>query len=117
MEELTKYGPAIGVVLAILVLLIYLVAAFLALFLKKQPLHDAFMKNPAANIGIPCSAFASFVIVASLWAAFTPKDPGGELKLKFFNLDFTGPAGPIGLWVVCFLSLILALRLLKLPRP
>jgi hypothetical protein len=116
LSKLTTAAPAIGVALASLGLVIYLIAGILAVFWKVEPLYGVFMGNPAANVGIPCSAFAAFVIVATLWKAHPPKNADGQLQLKFFGMEFTGPAGPIGLWVVCFLSLIVAVNLLRLDR-
>jgi hypothetical protein len=116
MNRLTKAAPAIGVAIAIVGLLIYLTAGIIAVFGGQGPVNDILMGNPAANVGIPCSAFAAFVIVATLWKAHPPKSVDGQLSLKLFGLEFTGPAGPISLWVVCFLSLILAVNMLKLDR-
>jgi hypothetical protein len=73
-----------------------------------------FVSSPAQNIGVPCSAIASFAIVTVLWKAFPPlTSAGGELLLKAFGLEFSGPSGPITLWLLCFLGFIFALKLLR----
>jgi len=111
-------APALGVIIAVIALGIVLIAGIMAVFFETQPLYDVFMGNPAANVGIPASAFAAFVIVSVLWHVFPPdKSSNGPVQLKFFGMEFTGPAGPISLWIACFLSLILAVNQLKLDRP
>ena len=115
--DITSRAPAIGVIFCIIGLAIYLFAGLLAVFWKWEPVYGIFIGNPAANVGIPCSGFGAFVIVAVLWKAFPPKAEGGQLEMKVLGLSFTGPAGPITLWIACFLSLILAVNTLKLDRP
>jgi hypothetical protein len=95
-DRITGLVPAIGVILATIALVGYLVAGVMAL--SKGPMQSLFLKNPAANIGIPCSALAAFVLVYTLWKVFPP-EKSDHLSLKVFSLEFTGPSGPIGLWV------------------
>lgn len=114
---ITAAAPAIGVVFCVVGLAIYLVAGILAVFWKLEPVYGIFISNPAANVGIPCSGFGAFVVVAVLWKAYPPKTESGQVEMKFLGLAFTGPAGPISLWIACFLSLILAVNTLKLDRP
>ncbi len=71
--------------------------------------------NLAANLGIPCSAIAAFGLVAVLYLAFPAEEKGRALSVKAFNLEFTGPAGPVLLWVVCFLAFVTALKILRNP--
>jgi hypothetical protein len=69
---------------------------------------------PAQNIGIPCSALAAFGVVAALLKAFPPAmGEGSALVLKVFGLESSGPAGPITLWLTCFLGFIFALKILR----
>lgn len=115
-DKIVSLGPAVGVTLVIAGLVGYLVAFVIAIFFGGTALgHDiraAFASNYAANVGIPCSALAAFALIGTLWKAFPPKETGGQLQLKVFGLDFTGPSGPVTLWVVCFLSFVFALMLL-----
>ena len=116
-SDIASTGPAIGVVISVVGLVIYLIAGILAVFFKLEPIYGIFVGNPAANVGIPCSGFGAFVIVAIFWKAYPPKSDNGQVELKVLGLSFTGPAGPISLWIACFLSLILAVNTLKLDRP
>jgi hypothetical protein len=116
-----KYAPGAAVVLVALGLLGYAVAlalAALATFFSSNEnslgaLKAWFMTRSTLNIGIPCSAIAAFAIVTVLLKAFPPiKDAGGGLVLKAFGLEFSGPSGPITLWLLCFLGFVFALKLL-----
>ena len=56
---------------------------------------------------------AAFAIVAVLLQAFPAANAEGQLTFKAFGLEFTGPSGPITLWLLCFLTFVFALRLLR----
>ena len=79
-------------------------------------LRKDLINNVAGNFGVPAAALAAFVLVLVLWSRFPPSYLEGEVKLEILSLRFSGPSGPISLWVVCFLSFIFAIWLLKLPR-
>jgi hypothetical protein len=110
------WAPVIALILVIIGLVGFVIVCSVAVFGGPETLNSILMKNPAANVGIPCSALAAFVIVSTLLKVFPPKEDGGPLMLKFFGLEFTGPAGPISLWIACFLALILSVNMLKLDR-
>lgn len=56
-------------------------------------------------IGVPAAAIASIVIVLTL------RTVAGPLEFKLLGLDFKGASGPTAFWVLCFLSICLAIRL------
>ena len=116
-------APGFAIIIITLGILAYGVALLLATFFSTKPnsvgasLKNWFMSSPAQHIGIPCSAIASFAIVFILLRAF-PIDKGADdgLMLKAFGLEFSGPSGPITLWLICFLALIFALKFLRTDR-
>ena len=57
---------------------------------------------------LPMSGIAAFAIVSLLRSQVD-----GPLEFKAFSLEFTGPAGPVTLWVVVYLSIVLSLKILK----
>ena len=72
------------------------------------------LSNLAFNLGLPASAVGAFGVVAVFWSAFPQRSTAGELvALEFLGLTFSGPSGPITLWVVCFLALVFAMYLLR----
>lgn len=120
MNQIIEYTPGVAIIFVVLGLLGYGAALMLAAFFSADPkslgaeLKTWFMSSPAQNIGIPCSAIAAFAVVAVLLKAFPPiKDAGGGLVLKAFGLEFSGPSGPITLWLLCFWGFVFALKLLR----
>ncbi len=120
MNALIEYAPALAIAAVGFGLLGYAAAMALAAF--GQAAQDSlagrlrawFQSAPAQNIGLPCAALSAFAIVAILLRAFPPTSgENGALSFKAFGLEFSGPSGPITLWLICFLSFVVALRLLR----
>lgn len=120
MNKPIEYSPDMAVSIVALGLLVYAFAAAIALFSPKwwlrEQLREWFTAAPAQNIGIPCSAISAFAIVTVLLRAFPPNlGVDNALSFKAFGLEFSGPSGPITLWLICFLGLVVALKLLRAP--
>ncbi len=76
------------------------------------PEAQALLKeSPSHTFGLPISAITAFAIVALLEQRYSDKPKSETLNFKAFGLDFTGPAGPTTLWVVCYLTLVASMRL------
>jgi hypothetical protein len=71
------------------------------------------------SVGLPVSAIGAAGIVGVFWWLFGPQsnvhtpvdEKSGErtekpISIKVFGLEFSGPAGPITLWLACFLALV-----------
>ena len=120
MSNVIEYAPGLAIAVVALGLLVYAIAAAIALFSSewwlREQLRGWFVAAPAQNIGIPCAAISAFAVVAVLLRTFPPT-PGvdGPLGFKAFGLEFSGPSGPITLWLVCFLGFVFALKLLRAP--
>jgi hypothetical protein len=56
-------------------------------------------------VGLPFAAIASLFIVTACRVVV-----GDKLNFKIFGLEFSGAGGPIALWVLCFLSMALAIN-------
>ena len=118
MNKIVGWAPALAIAVTAGGLFVYAFALFAATFVGDEgkigaPLRKWFLDNAAANIGIPCSAISAFAIVTVLLRAFPADDKSGPLKLKAFGLEFTGPSGPITLWLLCFLGFVFAMKLLS----
>lgn len=59
-----------------------------------------------ALTGIPLSAISATIVIACFRTAL------GEIEFKAFGFEFKGASGPATLWVVCFLALVVGIRLL-----
>lgn len=58
--------------------------------------------------GIPMAAALAFGIVIAF-----QETTDDALKIKLGPLEISGPAGPILLWIACFLAIVLAIYLLR----
>jgi hypothetical protein len=116
MDRIIIFAPALAIIAVTLGLAGYIVALALATFAPNsemgKPVRAWFEANAACNLGIPCSAIAAFAIVASLLRVFPPEKVDGDLAIKAFSLEFTGPSGPVTLWLICFLGFVIAIKLL-----
>jgi hypothetical protein len=119
-KVISDVAPAAAIILVAVGLVGYALALLLATFFSGKPaslgarLAGWFTGAPAQNLGIPCAAISAFAITAVLLRAFVPAtDPGSPLNLKAFGLEFSGPSGPITLWLMCFLGFVLAIKLLR----
>lgn len=73
----------------------------------------AFMdRNPAMTVGLPVSAVAAFGI-PYLYGVRTGEAENRQLGFEAFGLEFSGPAGPVSLWVICYLAMAASMRLLS----
>ena len=68
------------------------------------------MQYPAIFLGIPWACGGASVIVL-MFDQFS-----GELSFKALGFEFKGAAVPAIFWVICFLAIIVALRLLLIPN-
>ena len=121
MKKLVEYSPSLAIIIVALGLFGYGVALLMAAFFSGEEgsigarLAFWFGAAPAQNLGIPCAAISAFAIVSALLKTFPPSpDEKGQLGFKAFGLEFSGPSGPITLWLMCFLGFVFALKLLRL---
>jgi hypothetical protein len=59
-------------------------------------------------IGTPMAAALAFCIVMIFYGSFE-----GPLKVKLGVLEIEGPAGPILLWTVCFITVVWGINILS----
>ncbi len=124
MDTLIEIAPVLVVALVAVGVIGYLIALALAVYMPARQVANSnsviarirrwFEVAPAQNLGLPCAAVSAFAIVAVLLHAF-PAGPNvnGVLAFKAFGLEFSGPSGPITLWLMCFLGFVVALKLLR----
>jgi len=120
MDKIVTYAPALAIAIVAIGLAGYVVALVLAAFFpgalggRGAQLAAWFTASPAQNLGLPCAAMSAFAIVAALLKVFPlSTDATGQLELKAFGLEFSGPSGPITLWLMCFVGFVVALKLLR----
>ena len=70
--------------------------------LTRSVLRDHF----AAVVGLPLAAVLSLILVGSL------RISGGPIEFEIGSVKVRGAAGPVTLWVLCFLAIAVAIKLL-----
>ena len=55
-------------------------------------------------VGVPCAALAALCIVLTLDVV------AGPIEFKVWVFEFRGAAGPVIMWVICFLTIVLAIH-------
>ncbi len=84
---------------------------------KEKPYIDIKAEISGAEpivVGVPISAVAAYIIVTLLLHSFPPsKDQSGQIFFKFIGLEFSGPAGPVTLWLACFIAFVGAISKLS----
>ena len=74
---------------------------------QQQWLLTIFRQHYAAIFGLPSAALLSFMLVVVFEARFD------NIEMEVANLvKFRGASGPVILWVLCFLSIASAIKLL-----
>jgi len=101
-------------VIALLVLGIFLYGIFMLLYaIGWPPFVVALMTSakPSYMFGLPICAVTAFGVV-SLLERLAPAAPG-KMEFKAFGLTFSGPAGPVTLWVVVYLVLVASMKIIE----
>jgi hypothetical protein len=59
----------------------------------------------ASTVGLPMAAALAFIVVLLFPASY------GPIEFKAVGLTFKGASGPVVLWLLCFLGIVLAVKL------
>ena len=106
-----QWAISLGVVVLLLAgMCCYAILLARGYLLGNAAIRELLERHPAHNFGLPFCAIAAFAVVVLLNYG-TGGD--GELEFEAFGLSFTGPAGPVTLWVVCYLALVGSMRIVR----
>jgi hypothetical protein len=83
--------------------LAFVVGVLLTMFFDGRVYRQALQNLPVA-LGIPCSVLVSLCLVIFV------KTTSGPIELKGLGFELKGASGPLALWVVCFLAMIIAIK-------
>lgn len=117
-SETVHFALSALILLALAGVVVYGIVLLIALFGAEQGLGGkwrAFIhRSPDLSIGIPCAGIAAVALVAAMLKAFVADGgQGGDLSITAFDMQFSGPSGPVTLWVICFLAIVGAIRMLR----
>jgi hypothetical protein len=87
-----------------LVVVVFLVQA--AMLGSTGKFDYLFHEHPAAMLGLPLIAIAALCLVLIL------RSTSGPIEFEALGLKFKGAAGPIIMWVITFLAMVVAVKLL-----
>ena len=92
------------IVILIVVAFIALVGTWLFLVVGAVPV-ELVAQHFVAIVGLPAVGAASFVIV------FLFRQTSGPVEFEAFTIKFKGAAGPVILWILCFLAMTSAIKM------
>lgn len=72
---------------------------------------EIYERNFIVIIGLPLAAFGALVVVVFLEQA------QGPLEFEGLGFKFRGASGPVVLWVLCYLALVVSFKVLWVPEP
>jgi hypothetical protein len=104
---------ALRIVVAVVALVGTTIVGAIFLFFLARDIANAepwmmelFRNHAAAVLGLPTGALAALCIVLFLEAK------SGRIEFEGFGFKFRGASGEIILWVICFLAIVTAIKLL-----
>jgi hypothetical protein len=98
-----------GFILGVSIGIVYLVFIILTFSMKSNFLvmeSGIIEQRFQVVVGLPLAALLSFMIVILLPQAY------GKIEFKILGMNFKGAAGPVVLWIFCFLAITFAIKLL-----
>ncbi len=68
-------------------------------------INDLFQMHYVFFVGLPFAGFIAYFVVGTL------ENVRGRIEFEVFSMKFKGASGPIVMWIVVFLTIITAIRL------
>ncbi len=99
----------IGVRIAAFIILASIIGALLAFVIgqwNNPEIRAIVTAHLQAAIGLPVAGVFAFLVVALF------RTTEGRIRFEVLGLKFDGAAGPIIMWVFCFLAITVSIRLL-----
>ncbi len=76
----------------------------IALIARLGFFDQLFLKHTPSLVGLPIAAGSSLALVLLL------RTVSGDIQVKFIGFEFKGAAGPLVMWILCFLAMAFAIR-------
>jgi hypothetical protein len=96
------------VFLLIVIVLAGLIGTWLAVVVTSYDdvQRELVLQHYVVIVGLPVAGVFSFIVV------FLFKQTSGPVEFEAFTLKFRGAAGPVILWILCFLAIAAAIKVL-----
>ena len=97
----------IGAVLSVIAMGTYVSTAAINIYSTTDPIiiRIVYERFPVI-IGLPSAAITSFVVVVQL------RQTSGPMNFEFLGMKFEGSSGQVAMWLVCFLGIVGAIKIL-----
>jgi hypothetical protein len=92
--------------LAILVVFVVALIVLLVFEWNSVDVRSMVMAHFTVIVGLPAAGIFSFLVVSTF------ETTSGNIQFKALGVEFKGAAGPILMWVICLLAIVLSIRLL-----
>lgn len=92
---------------AVIAVVVYGILIFISFLIggSKEPrMRELVLKHYTTVVGLPSAAAAALFIVLVLKAA------AGPIEFEAIGFKFRGASGPVVLWALCFLVIVVAIR-------
>jgi len=99
-----------GVIALLFIGMLAYLGIMVAYFVDHTLFVDIFGQKRAFTFGLPISAIAAFAITCVFEKLANPSD---KLSFKAFGLEFSGPAAPATIWIICYLTLVGSMVMVK----
>jgi ABC-type uncharacterized transport system fused permease/ATPase subunit len=106
-EGATKRTFQLYAIVCMAFIVVGYIAALFAIFLNDRSLPELVHAKMTLVVGLPLAALTAFSLVVIL------ESQSGSIEVKAFGFEFRGASGPIVMWVLCFLSLVTAIKVLS----
>lgn len=89
----------------------YLLGATTGIKMLKKAVSFFDDRDGSYVFGLPISAATAFGIVMAFDAVSPFEKADNTLSFEAFNAKFSGPAAPATIWIVCYLTLVVSMRI------
>jgi hypothetical protein len=107
-KEPNQSQPSVGrrVSLAVAAILVYIVFAAWSLFAFENPESRLIIGHFTAIVALPMAAALAFILVTLMPVNY------GRVELQALGITLKGASAPIVLWVICFVVIVVAVKIL-----
>lgn len=105
-EDMWRIATGVGAVFFVL-LLMYFGNNYAEKQMGAEKWKEYYLNNIMFVVGIPMSMVAAFGLVV-----YFEITSSGPIEVKIWEFELKGPAGPLMMWVVVFLAIVLGMKVL-----
>jgi hypothetical protein len=104
-DEVILKKSVTPVVLGIICFIIYLAFIASSFYWTGGWINSLFQDHYVFFVGLPFSGFLAYFIVGTL------ENVRGNIEFEAFGIKFKGASGPIIMWVIVYMSIVLSIKM------